>query len=195
MRGRGLIAIFAIILGLLCIKQLSYTWYTNKVEKDAKRLAIKPADEQRVLDSLAQEPLDLGIITYDYNDAKNKEINLGLDLKGGINVILQVSERDLIENLAANSENPMLETALDNADKTHKSNGNQPYVEIFFQEFDKIKGATKYASPEIFGNKANADKIAFNATDDQVKAEIRKDVEAKVSTAYQVISSRINQFG
>ena len=195
MRGRGLIALFAIILGLLCIKQLSYTWYTNKVEKEAKRLAVKPADEQRILDSLAQEPLDLGIIKYDYNDAKNKEVNLGLDLKGGINVILQVSERDLIENLAGKSENPMLQTALDNADVAQKTNGNVPYVELFFKEFDKIKGATKYAAPDIFGNKANADKIAFNATDDQVKTEIRKDVEAKVSTAYQVISSRINQFG
>ncbi|WP_322969799.1 protein translocase subunit SecD [Faecalibacter sp. LW9] len=195
MRGKGLIAIFAIILGLLCIKQLSYTWYTNKVESEAKRLATKPADEQRVLDSLAQHPLDLGIITYDYNDAKNKEVNLGLDLKGGINVILQVSERDLIENLAAKSENPMLTTALDNADVAHKSNGNVPYVELFFNEFDKLKGATKYAAPDIFGNKANADKIAFNASDDQVKEVIRKDVEAKVATAYQVISSRINQFG
>ena len=195
MRGRGLIALFAIILGLLCIKQLSYTWYTNKVESEAKRLATKPADEQRVLDSLAQQPLDLGIIKYDYNDAKNKEVNLGLDLKGGINVILQVSERDLIENLAAGSENPILVTALDNADVAQKSNGNVPYVELFFQEFDKIKGATNYAAPVLFGNKANADKIAFNATDDQVKEVIRKDIEAKVSTAYEVISSRINQFG
>ena len=195
MRGRGLIAIFAIILGLLCIKQLSYTWYTNKVENEAKRLATKPADEQQVLDSLAQHPLDLGIIKYDYNDAKNKEVNLGLDLKGGINVILQVSERDLIENLAAGSENPILVTALDNADVAQKSNGNVPYVELFFNEFDKIKGATKYAAPVLFGNKANADKIAFNATDDQVKDVIRKDIEAKVSTAYEVISSRINQFG
>ena len=195
MRGRGLIAVFAIILGLLCIKQLSYTWYTNKVESDAKRLATKPADEQRVLDSLAQHPLDLGIIKYDYNDAKNKEVNLGLDLKGGINVILQVSERDLIENLAAGSEDPMLNTALDNADAAQKSNGNVPYVELFFKEFDKIKGSTRYAAPQLFGNKANSDKIAFNATDDQVKEVIRKDIEAKVSTAYEVISSRINQFG
>ena len=195
MRGRGLIAVFAIILGLLCIKQLSYTWYTNKVENEAKRLAVKPADEPRILDSLAQKPLDLGIIKYDYKDAKNKEINLGLDLKGGINVILQVSERDLIMLLASNSENPMLSTALDNADVTHKSNGNKPYVEIFFEEFDKIKGATKYAAPDLFGNKANADKIAFNDSDDKVKEVIRRDVEAKVSTAYDVISSRINQFG
>lgn len=195
MRGRGLIAIFAIILGLLCIKQLSYTWYTNKVESEAKSLATKPADEQRILDSLAQQPLDLGIISYDYKDAKNKEINLGLDLKGGINVILQVSERDLIENLAANTDNPMLSTALDNADVAHKTNGNVPYVELFFNEFDKIKGATRYASPELFGNKANADKITFNASDDQAKDVIRRDIEAKVSTAYEVISSRINQFG
>lgn len=195
MRGRWLIATFAIILSLLCIRQLSYTWYTTKVEHEAARLASKPEDEPRILDSIAQHPLDLGIIKYDYNYAKNNEINLGLDLKGGINVILQVSERDLIENLAANSKNPMLITALDSTDKAQKTNGNVPYVELFFQEFDKIKGGTKYAAADLFGNKNNADKIAYNASDDQVKAVIRKDIEAKVATAYDVISSRINQFG
>jgi len=195
MRGRWLIATFAIILSLLCIRQLSYTWYTTKVEHEAARLASKPEDEPRILDSLAQHPLDLGIIKYDYAYAKNNEINLGLDLKGGINVILQVSERDLIENLSAKTQNPMLSTALDATDKAQKSNGNVPYVELFFQEFDKVKGGTKYASPELFGNRDNADKIKFNFTDDQVKEVIRKDIEAKVATAYNVISSRINQFG
>ena len=195
MRGRWLIAAFAIILSLLCIRQLSYTWYTNKVEHEAARLANKPEDEPRILDSLAQHPLDLGIMKYEYNHAKNNEINLGLDLKGGINVILQVSERDLIENLSAKSQNPMLGAALDATDKAQKTNGNVPYVELFFQEFDKIKGGTKYAAADLFGNKNNADKIAYNATDDQVKDVIRKDIEAKVATAYDVISSRINQFG
>ncbi len=195
MRGRWLIAAFAIILSLLCIRQLSYTWYATKVEHEAARLASKPEDEPRILDSLAQHPLDLGIIKYDYNHSKNNEINLGLDLKGGINVILQVSERDLIENLSAKSQNPMLGVALDATDKAQKTNGNVPYVELFFQEFDKIKGGTKYAAADLFGNKNNADKIAYNATDDQVKEVIRKDIEAKVATAYDVISSRINQFG
>lgn len=195
MRGRWLIATFAIILGLLCFRQLSYTWYTNKVESEAARLATNPADEPRILDSLAQKPLDLGIITYDYKYAKNNEINLGLDLKGGINVILQVSERDLIENMANHTNNPMLSAALDATDVAQKSNGNAPYVELFFNEFDKIKGGTKYAAADLFGNKSNADKVAYNATDDQVKEVIRRDIEAKVATAYDVISSRINQFG
>lgn len=195
MRGRWLIATFAIILSLLCIRQLSYTWYATKVEHEAARLATTPEDEPRVLDSLAQHPLDLGIIKYDYAHAKNNEINLGLDLKGGINVVLQVSERDLIENLSAKSQNPMLGTALDATDKAQKTNGNVPYVELFFQEFDKIKGGTKYAAADLFGNKNNADKIPYNASDDQVKEVIRKDIEAKVATAYDVISSRINQFG
>ncbi|TGN24321.1 protein translocase subunit SecD [Empedobacter tilapiae] len=195
MRGRWLIAAFAIILSLLCIRQLSYTWYTTKVEHEAAHLASKPEDEPRILDSLAQHPLDLGIIKYDYTYAKNNEINLGLDLKGGINVILQVSERDLLENLSAKSQNPMLAEALDATDKAQKTNGNVPYVELFFQEFDKIKGGTKYAAADLFGNKNNADKIAYNASDDQVKEVIRRDIEAKVATAYDVISSRINQFG
>ncbi|WP_395092459.1 protein translocase subunit SecD [Vaginella massiliensis] len=195
MRGRWLIAVFAIIFGFLCVRQLSYTWYTNKVEKEAKAYAKNPEQEQIILDSLAKDTLNLGLVSYNYNDAKNKEINLGLDLKGGINVILQVSERDLITNLAGNKDNPILLTALDNTDQAQKSRGNIPYVELFFEEFDKLRGGTKYASPDLFGTKANADKVSFNATDEDVKKFIRTDIEAKVSTAYQVISSRIDQFG
>lgn len=195
MRGRWLIALFAIIFGFLCARQLSYTWYTNKVEKEAKAIAKNPQHEEIILDSLAKDTLNLGVVSYNYNDAKNKEINLGLDLKGGINVILQVSERDLITNLVGNKENPILLTALDNTDQVQKSKGNVPYVELFFEEFDKLRGGTKYASPDLFGTKANADNISFNATDEEVKNFIRRDIESKVSTAYQVISSRINQFG
>lgn len=195
MRGRRLIAVFAIIFGLLCIRQLSFTWYTAKVEKEAKAIAKNPAQEQLVLDSLANDTLKLGLVNYNYHDAKNKEINLGLDLKGGINVILQVSERDLLVNLAGNKENPMLLTALDNTDRQQKTQGNVPYVDLFFQEFDKIRGGTKYASPDLFGTKANSAHVSYNASDEQVKAFIKKDIETKVATAYQVISSRIDQFG
>ena len=201
MRGKWLIAGIAIILGILSIRQLSYTWYTNKVESEAHRIAN--GDDQReqlVLDSLAKIPTDLGIIKYDYRDAKNKEIKLGLDLKGGISVILQVQVRDLLENLADHSQNSVFIEALDAADIKQRSQGNRAYVDIFFEEFERLrteKGQSdlKYASADIFGNRQNAAIIDFNTSDDKVRDLVRNDIDAKIGTAFQVISSRINRFG
>lgn len=201
MRGKWLIVGIAIILGILSIRQLSYTWYTNKVESEAHRIA--QGDEQReqlILDSLANETENFGIIKYNYRDAKNKEIKLGLDLKGGISVILQVQVRDLLENLAAHSENPVFVEALDAADIKQRSQGNRAYVDIFFDEFERIRqekgeAGLKYASAEVFGNRQNAALIDFDAADAEVKKVIRDDIDKKIGTAFQVISSRINRFG
>ncbi len=199
MRGKWLIAGIAIILGFLCIRQLSYTWYSNKIESDAKKLSKNAVDEQTVLDSLANDTLNLGIIQYNYRNAKEKELKLGLDLKGGINVILQVQVRDLLQNLANNSQNPVFTEALDAADITQRSQGGRAYVDIFYEEFEKIRQQKNltlpYASPEIFGTRQNAEKIKFNDTDEAVKETVKADIDAKIGTAYQVISSRIDQFG
>lgn len=200
MRGKWLIAGIAIILGILSVRQLSYTWYTNKVESEARMLAQNEQDEQLVLDSLANDTLNILGMKYNYRDAKNKEIKLGLDLKGGISVILEVQVRDLLENLADHSKNPIFVEALDAADITQRSQGNRAYVDIFFEEFERIrqeKGQTNlnYSSPEIFGNRQNAAFIDFNSSDNEVKRLIKEDIDAKIGTAFQVISSRINRFG
>lgn len=200
MRGKWLIAGIAIILGILSIRQLSYTWYTNKIEREAFEIAKDEAHEQIVLDSLANDTLNLGIISYNYRDAKNKEIKLGLDLRGGISVILQVQVRDLLESLADHSENPIFVEALNSADIKQRSQGNRAYVDIFFDEFERIRAEKgqqnlRYASADLFGNRQNASFIEFNESDESVKDKIKKDIDAKIGTAYQVISSRINRFG
>jgi SecD/SecF fusion protein len=200
MKGKWLIAGIAIILGILSIRQLSYTWYTNKVESEASKIAKDDAHAQIVLDSLANDTLDLGIISYNYRDAKNKEMKLGLDLRGGISVILQVQVRDLLEDLAEKSENPIFVEALNAADIKQRNQGNRAYVDIFFDEFERLRTeknqtALKYASPEVFGNRKNATKFDYNASDEDVKSFIKKDIDAKIGTAFQVISSRINRFG
>src|SRR5690606_4868180 len=169
MKGKWLIAGITIILGILSVRQLSYTWYTNKVECEAYENSKDEAHEQIVLDSLANDTLDLGIISYNYRDAKNKEMKLGLDLRGGISVILQVQVRDLLEDLADKSENPIFVEALNSADIKQRTQGNRAYVDIFFDEFDRLRteqnqANLKYSSADIFGNRKNATKIEFNAT-------------------------------
>lgn len=199
MRGKWLIAGIAIILGFLCIRQLSYTWYTQKIEQEIASLPKEKQEDPVIVDSLKAQTLDLGIITYQYDDAKEKELKLGLDLKGGINVILQVQVRDLLQNLANNSQNPVFTEALDAADITQRSQGGRAYVDIFFEEFERIRAEKNqnlpYASPEVFGTRQNAEKIKFNDTDEVVKETVKADIDAKIGTAYQVISSRIDQFG
>lgn len=200
MRGKWLIASIAIILGILSVRQLSYTWFTNKVENEAHRIAENDQHEQLVLDSLANDTLNLGIIKYNYRDAKNKEIKLGLDLKGGISVILQVQVRDLLENLADHSQHPVFVEALDAADIKQRSQGNRAYVDIFFEEFERLRqekgdANLKYSSADVFGNRQNSSFIDFDASDNKVKDIIKEDIDAKIGTAFQVISSRINRFG
>src|SRR5690554_6086148 len=146
MQNKGLIKLFAFMFGLVSIYQLSYTFITNKVEKDAtvfatNRISESEADylEKReelkasYLDSIGNNSI-LGYTTY--NDAKKKELNKGLDLKGGINVTLQISVKDLLKGLANDSKNPIFNKALADADNASK-NSAAPYVELFFQAFDK----------------------------------------------------------
>lgn len=114
-------------------------------------------------------------------------------------MILQVQVRDLLENLADHTKNETFNAALDSADIAQRSQGDKAYVDIFFDEFEKLRKASgqnlAYSSPEIFGNRQNSTLIEFNSSDDKVKDVIRKDIDSKVETAFQVISSRINRFG
>ena len=122
MQNKGLIKLFAILFGLVSLYQLSFTFLANKVEDDAKIYAQnkgtdsdarqKAAFERKYLDSVAnKEYLDLGITKYSYNDVKDKEMNLGLDLKGGINAILQVSVKEVLKSLSNDSKNVVFNQA------------------------------------------------------------------------------------
>ena len=122
MQNKGLITVFAVLFGLVSIYQLSFTFVTSKVEDNAKAFAQSkyPANQPqereqaaaRYIDSVAGEPIFLGI---DYNTAKDKELNKGLDLKGGINVILQVSVKDILSGLANDTKDPAFNQALERA--------------------------------------------------------------------------------
>jgi SecD/SecF fusion protein len=127
MQNRGLIKFIAIIFALVSIYQLSFTFVANKVKADAKAFA-GGTKEKEYLDSIGkQKVFDLGFTEYTYNEVKTKQINKGLDLEGGINVILQISVRDVLKGLTNNSVNPVFTKALSDAKKNQK--GNQSYME------------------------------------------------------------------
>ncbi len=199
MQGKGFVKTFAIILGLMCLYYLSHTFYVNNVESKAEKIS-KANDEsyRKVLDSIANDTLKLGIVNYNYHDSEKKAINLGLDLKGGINVTLQISVKDLLNELSQNSKNPVYQRALELTDAAIK-NSDESYLELFFQNFEELKkqggGKPNLAEYDIFGNKKNVDIININMPDTEVKNILRDNVEASINTAYEVFSTRIDRFG
>ena len=199
MQGKGLITIIAVALGLICITELLPTWYANKIESEAKALAGNNEEKyQKELDKLSKDTLNLGFTKLYYTNAKEREMKLGLDLKGGINVLLEINQRDLVTNLADYSTNPVFVEALDRTDKAQENSTNS-YIQNFFVQFDivnKEKGANlKLASPEIFGTQNLSSEIKFNTSDEEVKKIITKKIEASIGAAYEVIRTRIDKMG
>lgn len=205
MQNKGLIKLFAILFGLVSLYQLSFTFLATKVEDDAVAFAAtkgtgndarqKAAFERKYLDSVANDNIiDLGFTKFSYNDVKDKEMNLGLDLKGGINAILQVSVKEVLKSLSNDSKNVAFNAALDAADERQK-NSNATYLDLFFEEFEKVAGTTKLSDPSIFGTKALTDKISFNEANSSVKETLQEEINSSIGTAFEVLRSRIDKFG
>ncbi|BCY28730.1 protein translocase subunit SecDF [Flavobacterium okayamense] len=189
MQNRGLIKFFAIIFALVCIYQLSFTFVANKIEKDAKAFANGDfKKEVSYLDSISKEKVFLG---QTYADVRNNQINKGLDLEGGINVILQISVNDILKGLANGSKNPAFNKAL--ADAKQNQQGNQDYIDAFFKEANAAN--VKLADAEIFGNRTLDDVIKFDMTNAQVEPIIKQKVQESVESAFKVLRERIDKFG
>ena len=147
MHKNGLVKFIAIIFTLISILQISYTYVVSKVEKDSENYAISKIDPEDIdftikrdqaqrsyLDSVS----DISIFGFTtYKGAKAKELNKGLDLKGGINVILQISVKDILKGLAENTNDASFNMAIDKADEMQK-NSNDTYVELFFLAFEDL---------------------------------------------------------
>lgn len=208
MQNKGLVKLFALLFGLVSIYQLSFTFKANQIEKNAEELAInkvpdtqedyrslRSAEETNYLESIGNDTVfNMGIAKYTYNEVKQKSMNLGLDLKGGLNVILQVSVKDILKGLANNTKNPMFNKALDDATELQKNSQNT-YLEDFFIAFDRIKGDTKLASPDIFYTKELDGEINGAMSDDEVKTIISRKIDESITSAFEVLRKRIDEFG
>jgi SecD/SecF fusion protein len=193
MQGKGLITIVAIVLGLICLNELLPTWYASKIESQ-----IEAANgNEREIKRLKEDTLNLGFTKLYYSRAKDKEMKLGLDLKGGINVLLEINQRDLVNDLTNYSTNPVLIEALNKTDEVQK-NSTKSYIDNFFEQFDainKAKGTNlKLADPELFGN-TTLTEVKYNTPDDQVKSIVKRKIDASVGTAFEVIRTRIDKMG
>ncbi|UNY97280.1 protein translocase subunit SecDF [Zhouia spongiae] len=209
MQNKGLIRLFAILFGIVSIYQLSFTFIINKIEGEAEDFAInkissdednyvakREVEEASYLDSIGNQTVyNIGVASFTYNEAKEKELNKGLDLKGGINVILQISVKDILKGLANNSKDPVFNKALDEASEAAK-NSQDTYLDLFFEKFSEVSaGSTKLASPDIFANKALSNDINFQMTDEEARPVIRRKVDESITSAFEVLRKRIDKFG
>ncbi len=109
MQGKGLITLVAVVLGLICLNELLPTWYASKIENQATQVAgTDPVKYQKEMERLSKDTLNLGFTKLYYSRAKEREMKLGLDLKGGINALLEINQRDLINDLTNYSTNPIV---------------------------------------------------------------------------------------
>ena len=219
MQNKGIIKLFAILFGLVSIYQLSFTFKANQIEDEAKTAAVAKYDDKvagyqdlrslseiQYIDSLKTtkikvgeelEPIEvynLGISQYTYSEVESNAMKLGLDLRGGINAIIQISVKDILKGLANNSKDPVFNKALDDAEELQKS-AQESYLESFFRAFDAIKGDTKLASPDIFANRDLSDVIKFDMSDDEVKGIIETKIDESIVSAFEVLRNRIDGFG
>ncbi len=196
MQNKGLIKFFAILFALVSIYQLSFTFVSNGVQNDAKAFAKGNQDKEiEYLNDIKNKKVFsmFGLVDYTYDEVVGKQINKGLDLEGGINVILQISVKDVLKGLSNNSKNAVFNKALEDAKVNQQ--GNQSYLDAFFVAFDAIKGDTKLASPDIFANKNLSDEINFKMSDEETKKVIRRKVDESVESAFGVLRKRIDKFG
>ncbi len=194
MQSKGAIKFFAIILAVVCLYQLSFTVVTKIVENKAQEASAgNPQAYQAYLDSVATVGVyNLGVKDYTYRECKERELNLGLDLKGGMNVTLEVSVVDLVKAMSNNSTDPTFNKALNDALALQK-NSQKDFVTLFGESFNKIDPNAKLAA--IFSTIELQDRVTFNSTNDEVLKIIKEESDAAISRSFNILRTRIDKFG
>jgi len=195
MQNKGAILTFAILLALVSLYQLSFTWKAKQVEKAAAEYAQGNAEKEfQYLDSMNNVVVYnfMGLKKFTYKDVKGLEMNLGLDLKGGMNVTLEIEVKDIIRAMANNSTDSTFVKALARADEM-QTNSQDDYVTLFGRAFEEINPNAKLAS--IFNTLELRDRVTFNTTNAEVLNIIRQETDAAIDNAFNIIRTRIDRFG
>ena len=195
MQNKGAILSFAILLAAVCLYQLSFTWKAKQVEKAAVEYAQGDSQKEfNYLDSMSDKVVYnfLGLKKFTYNDVKGLEMNLGLDLKGGMDVTLEVDVSDLIRALSNHSTDSTFNAALTLA-KAEQKSSQKDFVTLFGEAFETIDPNAKLAS--IFNTLELRDRVNFNTTNAEVLNVIRDETDAAIDNAYNILRTRIDRFG
>ncbi|UKJ06414.1 protein translocase subunit SecDF [Solitalea lacus] len=195
MQGKGVIRFVAIALALACLYHISFTVVTSQVEKKAKEYANgNAAKESYYLDSIATEPVfNLGIAKFTYRECKEKQLNLGLDLKGGMNVTMEVSMVDIIRSMAGNSTDAAFNQALELAKQRSIKGGSKDFVELFDKAYNEVAPNGKLAS--IFATAENKGRIDYNTSNADVIKVLKTESESAFNRSFEILRTRIDKFG
>jgi SecD/SecF fusion protein len=196
MQNKGVIRLFAIVFALASLYELSFSYVASRVESKIEQdFDSDPVKIKYALDSLSNQTVyDLGFTSFTYKEVKSKQMNLGLDLRGGMNVILEVSVRDVLKGLVGDSEDELFLAVLKQAD-IDQTKSQSSYLELFFNAMDDQRGERLYNDPGLYGTKEMTDRLGFNAGDEEIKLALTEDVEAAIANVYTVLKARIDQFG
>ena len=191
MQNKGFVKVFAVLLTLVCVFYLSFSFVPRHYTNKAKEIANGDTKvEQDYLDSLSNEKVWLG--NYTLKQCREMEISLGLDLKGGMNVILEVSIPDVIKALADNKPDENFNQALATAAK-QATNSQDDVITLFIKEYHRIAPDAKLS--ELFATQQLKDKVNQKSSDAEVEKVLRSEVKAAVENSYNVLRTRIDRFG
>ena len=199
MRNKGGIIFLTIIITILCLYYLSFTLVSGNIQREATAYAtdengVVNQDLKRAyLDSIKNETVyDLLFLDFTLEEVNEQKLNLGLDLQGGMHVVLEVSPVDIIVGLSGGSEDPDLVRALEMAQEKQKVS-QERFTDLFAQAFNEI--APDRNLSEIFATAANRGRISIDSDDSKVLSVIRNEVESAIDRSYEIIRSRIDKFG
>ena len=220
MQNKGLIKFIAIVLAIACAYQLSFSVVSGVVENRAEKYAqeqvaattVTPAmlekagmseqayreymlvkKEQHYLDSVKSKPVfNVLVKKFTYAEVKEKEINLGLDLRGGMNVMLEIAVEDVVKALSNNSTDPTFLAAVEEA-KVEAKNSQSDYITLFAKAYDRLSNGAPLSI--VFNNQVMKDKVNLNSTNEEVIKVLREESESAIANSYNVLRSRIDRFG
>ncbi len=191
MQNKGFVKVIAVLLTLICLFYLSFSFVTNKYEKKAEQLTAQGKDGAAYLDSMRNEKVYLNWKTL--KECEELQIGLGLDLKGGMNVVLEVSVPDVVKNLAGEKANdPKFKKACADAQARAKKD-QLDFVDAFISVYQEQNGKDQLGG--VFASKLNEKNITYKSTDDDVKRVLNEEVAAAVENSNKVVRSRIDRFG
>ena len=201
MQNRNVIKIFAIIFAIVCLYQLSFTWVANGVEDDAVAYAADFNEDERevkekfYLDSISSEQVyDILLTSYTYAECQQREINLGLDLKGGMNVTLEVMVIDVVKALSNQNKDETFNAAIANT-LSAQEDSQDDFVTIFGREYEKLAPAPNTGLSALFSTPDLRDKVQFSSTNLEVIEVLKLEVEDAIARSFNILRSRIDRFG
>ncbi len=195
MQNKGAIRVFAILLALVSLYQLMFTYQTRQEENKAKEIAMGNQQiETNYLDSVANEPIYnfLGLKKYTYRECKEKEINFGLDLKGGMNLILEVRVADILKALSNYNSDPTFNKALQLAEEKEKTS-SENFISLFYDSFKELDSEARLAA--IFNTVELKGRIDYNTSNDEVIKVVREEAKSAIDNAFNILRTRIDRFG